>query len=117
MISDILLRIAGFIIAIISAVFSSITYVMPTQINDGFVTLAGYAGRWASIFPVDQIFLAIGSLLSLWAFLYTLRLFIWMIRFIPGNKHIEPPVSDTAIAQHRHFEKILKGKGVSTKTQ
>lgn len=116
MIVAIFLLIGGTVLNILGAILSSISYVIPVQIQTAIAWLFHIPWYLSGILPVDNIILAFTLYLTAWLLVYGVRLVIMGLNLIPGiNLSMPGHGGDkdnigASIAQHRHFKSVMKGR-------
>jgi len=110
-----IIAIAGLILKLLNFILASLAMLLPTGIVSAYQTAISYANHFSGIFPINQLFAAGIAIMSVWIGMYGIRLFMHTIfPLIPWfGKRVELPehsASDRAIAQHRNFQRVMKGR-------
>jgi hypothetical protein len=117
MIIDALIGIVIIILNLFGLVFGAISYAIPDDVQTSFEWAFAKLGVFQNIFPMDTVTQVLAMILAVWLLLYGLRIFKWLWAHVPwfGSHEKFPGSESAAIAQHRHFEKVMKGKGVHSR--
>lgn len=119
MLGDFLFFIAGTAINIFALLISALSVSVPTEINTAFAFVFSYVNLFSGIFPVGDLMLALSFLLVVWVAIYAIKIFLWLLSFIPwfNQRSLPGEAVDKSIAQHRNFVRVMKGRGVHTQTR
>lgn len=105
-----IIYLASFLFSGINLFLSAINFVIPDQISDSITWFFGYGYIFQGVFPVDTLYMAIGTIATVWGLLYGLNMFLHLLENIPflGFKfrfsgHGEHE-KEQAIAMHRNFK-------------
>jgi len=91
MITTIFILIGAVILQIISTILGAFSVIIPEAVENAFTWAFSSIGYLSGIFPVADLIYGFLVLLSIWSFVYLIRIFLWLISFIPGVGHHELP--------------------------
>jgi len=117
LIANIIGIIGGAILAIVVAIFSTLNIQIPQGFIDSINWIVGFFSYGNGIIPMSTLLLCGLWLLGVFILKYKINLFLHtLFPFIPiiGKRVDLPSVSDRAIAQHKQFEQVKKGRGIHT---
>lgn len=115
MILDSIILLTGAFLALIVALFGTINFVIPQQIPDAINLFFSYMRIADVFFPMSDIMLAVLTIYTVMFFHYLVKLILHGYALLPWiGKHVELP-DQKAIAMHKRFEKVKRGKGIHTR--
>jgi len=83
MILDIFFTFANLILSGLIGVMNTISFLVPSQIQDGISTILSYGDYAQNFFPFDQLLLGASTYLTFWTAKYTLKIIVMAVGSIP----------------------------------
>lgn len=122
MIIAILFLLLGLILNIIYFLLNLLNFVIPSNVNSAIMYYFGFYHYFDGIFPMSDLMLALMMVLTIVGLKYFAVIIIALLNAIPGvsitwphygkSHHTSPQAQ--AILQHKHFNEVMKGRGINT---
>lgn len=107
---------AGSVLYLFSAVLGTLSYIVPDSVESSLVDLMVIPNYLSGVFPVDQLYLALIAVLSVWLLMFFVKVSVMLLNVIPGvniqwfhhNTGVDP--ANTAMVMHSRFKNVMKGR-------
>lgn len=107
---------AGSVLYLFSAVLGTLEYIVPASVESSLTDLLALPNYFSGVFPIDQLFLALIAVLSVWLLMFFVKMTVMLLNVIPGvNIHwfhhstgTDP--ANTAMVMHSRFKNVMKGR-------
>jgi len=112
MIFDLIFFLGGFLLSVLNYFFSGLSFLIPNAVENSIVYLLGFLNYFGGIINVPALLTTISFLAGFYAIWYSVKIALWLYGFIPyiGVKADIPDAGIQAIAQHRNFQNVMKGR-------
>lgn len=119
---DLILYIIGSFVGLVSGAFGLISFVVPAGIQNSILFVFEQLEYIDVFIPLNTLMQVLGSFIAFLTAWYSVKIILWIYALVPWfGKNTDLPKSDLAMYkaedQHARFKKLMKGRGISTKTK